>query len=1308
MSKYDFAAIEKKWQDYWYSNKTFSVKLDKSKPKFYALIEFPYPSAQGLHAGHPRPYTAMDIISRKRRMQGYNVLLPMGWDAFGLPTENFAIKNKIHPAIITADNINKFTEQCKGFGYSFDWEREVNTTDPDYYRWTQWIFLQLFKNGLAYKKEMPVNWCTDCKVVLANEEVIQGTCERCHGPVVQKVKSQWMLKITEYADRLINDLADVDFIERVKTSEINWIGRSEGAEVDFAVCLDGAENLTDDLSDNLIDNLKVYTTRPDTLFGATYMVIAPEHPLVEKWADKLNNITEIREYVKKSARKSDFERSEMVKEKTGVMLDGISAVNPVNGNKIPVFISDYVLMSYGTGAIMAVPGHDTRDWEFAKVFNLPIIEVVKGGDIIKEAFTDCETGMMVNSGFLDGFSVEEAKESIKKWLEENKKGERSVKYKLRDWVFSRQRYWGEPIPLVYCDICGWVPVPEEELPLKLPHVENYMPTDTGESPLSTLESFINTECPKCGAPARRETDVMPQWAGSSWYFLRYCDPNNDKELISKEALEYWMPVDWYNGGMEHATLHLLYSRFWHKFLFDIGIVNTPEPYMKRTAHGMILGEDGQKMSKSIGNVVNPNEIVAEYGADSMRLYEMFIGDFEKTATWNTASIKGCKRFLDRIWALQDILEDDSEYGSELKTKMHCTIKKVSEDIEAMKFNTAIAAMMTLINDIYAVGSINRAELRDLIIILSPFAPHIAEEMYESLNLGSGKLNGQKWVEFDPALCISDTIEIVVQINGDYIKNIIDVITEGNQSVPYTQIITGIVIVIAGVCFTYLQSYCSGFFSVHICTDLRKRIANKMQSFSFNTIQEKHSGDIISKINHDLPIVQGFFSETIPSFVYSPVVLIGTSIYLALIDWRLLLITTCLIPLTIFISSKFGKPVKKYAKAMSECSANETATAKDIINGIYVSKAFNLQNTVYKKYENATDKLIENYYLYEKKLAVLTPFNMIIRLVPFFFCFIFGGYFAVNGWISTGSLYAFIFLLNNLIHPMSEIPYLISGYRTFDVSLIRIEELLNEPEERKDGNIYECNNDIAVEFNDVCFYYNNEKNVHENLSFRIQKGKFIAIVGTSGCGKTTVLKEICGFCNPQSGSILIYGKDIEQWNLDSIRKNIALISQDSFLYPTTIMENISYGKTNASIDDIYKSAKSANAHEFIMKLPNGYNTMVGEKGIRLSGGQKQRICIARAILKDAKILLMDEPTSSLDANSETLIEEAILTNKDERTIILVAHRFSTIKSADLILVMDKGHIIEEGTYKELLEKEGMFKKLYKNQCLISEMESGFDE
>ncbi len=754
---YDFTAIENKWQKYWDEHKTFHAENDYSKPKFYALVEFPYPSGQGLHIGHPRPYTAMDIVSRKRRLQGYNVLFPMGWDAFGLPTENFAIKNKIHPAIVTKNNVARFKAQLKSLGLSFDWDREINTTDPDYFKWTQWIFLKLFKAGLAYKKEMNVNWCTSCKVVLANEEVVNGKCERCGGEVVHKVKSQWMLKITEYAQKLIDDLDSVDYFEKIKTAQKNWIGRSTGAEVDFTTTAG--------------DMLTIYTTRPDTLFGATYMVISPEHPIIEKWADKLQNMDAIREYQAAAARKSDFDRTEMNKDKTGVKLEGVRAVNPVNGKEIPIFISDYVLMTYGTGAIMAVPAHDTRDWEFAKVFNLPIIEVVKGGeDVQKEAFTDCATGIMVNSEFLNGLSVEDAKVKIKEWLTANGKGREKVNYKLRDWVFSRQRYWGEPIPVVNCEKCGWVALPESELPLKLPDVDSYMPTDTGESPLSTLESFINTTCPCCGGPAKRETDTMPQWAGSSWYFLRYCDPHNDKELASKEALKYWMPVDWYNGGMEHTTLHLLYSRFWHKFLYDQGVVPCKEPYMKRTSHGMILGKDPErpgeftKMSKSKGNVVNPDDVVKEYGADTLRLYEMFVGDFEKAAPWQENGIKGCKRFLDRVWAMQEKVVPGDEYSDKLRASMHKTIKKVSEDIETLKFNTAIATMMGLLNEIDAAGSLTRADYRTLLILLNPFAPHITEELYQVMGY-EGVLNEQKWVEYDEKLCVEDSVEIVVQVNG---------------------------------------------------------------------------------------------------------------------------------------------------------------------------------------------------------------------------------------------------------------------------------------------------------------------------------------------------------------------------------------------------------------------------------------------------------------------------------------------------------------------------------------------------------------
>ena len=748
--KHEFKEIEPKWQKKWEEAHVFHAENDYTKPKYYALVEFPYPSGQGLHVGHPRSYTALDIVARKRRMQGYNVLYPMGWDAFGLPTENFAIKNHIHPEIVTAQNVAHFKAQLKSLGLSFDWDREINTTDPDYYKWTQWIFLQLFKKGLAYKKEMSVNWCTSCKCVLANEEVVNGVCERCGSEVIHKVKSQWMLKITAYAQRLIDDLSDVNYLERVKTSQINWIGRSTGAEVEF------------DTTGG--DELLIYTTRPDTLFGATYMVMSPEHPYIEKWAERITNMDAVREYQEVSARKSDFERTEMAKDKTGVRLEGVAAINPVNGKEIPIFISDYVLMSYGTGAIMAVPGHDTRDWEFAKKFGLPIIEVVKGGDVEKEAFTDCATGIMVNSGFLDGLTVEEAKKTIIKWLEEQKKGETKVNYKLRDWVFSRQRYWGEPIPLVNCPKCGWVAIPESELPLRLPEVESYEPTDNGESPLAKLTDWVKTTCPCCGGPAERETDTMPQWAGSSWYFLRYCDPHNVNALAAKEALDYWMPVDWYNGGMEHTTLHLLYSRFWHKFLYDIGVVSCKEPYAKRTSHGMILGENGEKMSKSRGNVVNPDDVVALYGADTLRMYEMFIGDFEKTAPWNTSSIKGSKRFLERVAALTDMMTPEEGYSPELEGSFHKMIKKVSEDIEGLKCNTAIAAMMSVLNEIYDKGSVTRGELMTFITLLNPFAPHLTEEINEVLG-NREMLARAKWPEYDPAKCVDAAVEIAVQVSG---------------------------------------------------------------------------------------------------------------------------------------------------------------------------------------------------------------------------------------------------------------------------------------------------------------------------------------------------------------------------------------------------------------------------------------------------------------------------------------------------------------------------------------------------------------
>lgn len=749
--KYNHKTTEQKWQKIWEEKGVFHAEENSDKEKFYALIEFPYPSGQGLHVGHPRPYTALDTVARKRRLQGYNVLYPIGWDAFGLPTENYAIKNHIHPEIVTKNNIERFKKQIQSLGISFDWSREINTTDPDYYKWTQWIFIQLFKKGLAYKKEMNVNWCTSCKCVLANEEVVNGVCERCGSEVVHKVKSQWMLKITEYADRLINDLELVDYPDRVKAQQINWIGRSTGAEVDFTTTTG--------------DTLTIYTTRADTLYGATYMVISPEHPLIEKWADKLGNMDEIRAYQAAAARKSDFERTEVAKDKTGVRLDGVMAVNPVNNKEIPIFISDYVLVSYGTGAIMAVPAHDTRDWEFAKKFDLPIIEVVKGGNVQEEAFTDCATGIMVNSGMLDGLSVDEAKKKIIDWLTKEGKGHAKVNYKLRDWVFSRQRYWGEPIPIVHCDKCGYVPIDESELPLKLPMVESYEPTDNGESPLAKMTDWIETTCPHCGGKAYRETDTMPQWAGSSWYYLRYMDPHNDKELASKEALEYWAPVDWYNGGMEHTTLHLLYSRFWHKFLYDLGIVPTPEPYAKRTSHGMILGENGEKMSKSRGNVVNPDEIVEEYGADTMRLYEMFIGDFEKAAPWSQSSIRGCRRFIERYWNLQTMLIDGDKIRPELEGAFHKAIKKVGDDIENIKFNTAIATLMALINDITNVKSINKEELRIFSILLNPFAPHVTEEVYEVCKLGDGILAEASWPEYDESKCVDESVEIVIQVNG---------------------------------------------------------------------------------------------------------------------------------------------------------------------------------------------------------------------------------------------------------------------------------------------------------------------------------------------------------------------------------------------------------------------------------------------------------------------------------------------------------------------------------------------------------------
>ena len=752
---YNHKVVEKKWQKVWDDNKAFAATDDYSKPKYYALVEFPYPSGQGLHVGHPRPYTALDIVARKRRMQGYNVLYPMGWDAFGLPTENYAIKNKIHPKIVTENNVKRFKEQLHSLGYSFDWDREINTTDPSYYKWTQWIFLKLFKAGLAYKKEMPINWCTSCKVGLANEEVVNGVCERCGAPVVRKVKSEWMLKITDYAEKLIEGLDHVDYIERVKVSQKNWIGKSQGAEVDFSI--KGKE-----------DKLRVYTTRCDTLFGVTYMVVSPEHPIIDKYKDELKNWDAIAAYRDEAAKKSDFERAELAKEKTGVQIEGLTAINPVNGKEIPIWISDYVLMSYGTGAIMAVPAHDERDWEFAKKFNLPLIQVVaKNGeevDINAAAFTDVATGVLINSDFLNGLEVKDAKAKMIAFLEEKKIGTAKTNYKLRDWVFSRQRYWGEPIPIVHCDKCGYVPIDESELPLMLPEVESYMPTDNGESPLAAMTDWVNTTCPCCGGPAKRETDTMPQWAGSSWYFLRYTDPHNDEALASKEALQYWMPVDWYNGGMEHTTLHLLYSRFWHKFLYDQGVVPCPEPYQKRTSHGMILGENGEKMSKSRGNVVNPDDIVREYGADTLRTYEMFIGAFDLSASWSEDGVKGCRRFLERIWKLQDIMTNEEGYSSDLETKMHQTIKKVSSDYENLKYNTAIAAMMALLNDFTKKGSITKGEYKTLLILLNPVAPHITEELWQIIG-GSGYVYEQTWPEYEEAKTVENTVEIAVQING---------------------------------------------------------------------------------------------------------------------------------------------------------------------------------------------------------------------------------------------------------------------------------------------------------------------------------------------------------------------------------------------------------------------------------------------------------------------------------------------------------------------------------------------------------------
>ncbi len=749
---YNHREVETKWQKVWDDEKAFKTSDDFSKPKYYALVEFPYPSGQGLHVGHPRPYTALDIVARKRRMQGYNVLYPMGWDAFGLPTENYAIKNHIHPKIVTKNNVARFKGQLHALGYSFDWDREINTTDPNYYKWTQWIFLKLFKAGLAYKTEMPINWCTSCKVGLANEEVVNGVCERCGSEVVRKVKSQWMLKITEYADKLIEGLDSVDYIEKVKVSQKNWIGKSTGAEVDFSI-------------KDKEDKLRIYTTRCDTLFGVTYMVVSPEHPIIDKYKDELKNWDDIAAYREQAARKSDFERAELAKEKTGVKIDGLTAVNPVNNKEIPIFISDYVLMSYGTGAIMAVPAHDERDWDFAKKFDLPIIEVVAGGkNVQEEVYTDVATGTLVNSGFLDGMSVEEAKEKMISFLEEKKIGCAKTNYKLRDWVFSRQRYWGEPIPIVHCDKCGYVPIDESELPLELPDVESYMPTDNGESPLALMTGWVNTTCPCCGGPAKRETDTMPQWAGSSWYFLRYTDPTNTEALASKEALEYWMPVDWYNGGMEHTTLHLLYSRFWHRFLYDEKVVPCPEPYKKRTSHGMILGSNGEKMSKSRGNVVNPDDIVNDYGADTLRTYEMFIGAFDLAASWSEDGVKGCRRFLERVWKLQDILTDEEGYSKDLETKLHQTIKKVSQDFENLKYNTAIAAMMSLINEFYRKNAVTRGEFKTLLTLLNPVAPHITEELWQKVGF-EGRVYQTTWPEYEEAKTVEATVEIAVQVNG---------------------------------------------------------------------------------------------------------------------------------------------------------------------------------------------------------------------------------------------------------------------------------------------------------------------------------------------------------------------------------------------------------------------------------------------------------------------------------------------------------------------------------------------------------------
>ncbi len=768
MREYNPNEIEKKWQNIWADKQPYKASNNSDKPKFYALVEFPYPSGEGLHVGHPRPYTALDIVSRKRRYEGYNVLFPMGWDAFGLPTENFAIKNKIHPKIVTERNVARFKNQLQSIGFSFDWSREINTTDPEYYKWTQWIFLKLYEKGLAYKLEMPINWCTSCKVGLANEEVVNGHCERCGGEVTRKVKNQWMLKITEYAEKLINDLDLVDYIDRVKIQQKNWIGKSEGMELDFNIA--GKD-----------DKLRVFTTRPDTLFGATYMVIAAEHPFVEKYKDQIQNLDEVLAYKDEVTKKSDFERTEMSKIKTGVELKGLKAINPANMKEIPIWVSDYVLITYGTGAIMAVPGHDERDWEFATKFNLPIVEVIKGGNIQEAAFTNTSSGELVNSGFLDGMDVKEAIETMSNMLEEKGLGTRKVNFKLRDWVFSRQRYWGEPIPLVHCDSCGWVPVPESELPVMLPEVDNYEPTDSGESPLANIHEWVHTTCPKCGGPAHRETDTMPQWAGSSWYFLRYIDPHNNKELASEEAMDYWLPVDWYNGGMEHTTLHLLYSRFWHKFLYDIGVVPGPEPYAKRTSHGMILGDNNEKMSKSRGNVINPDDIVRDFGADTLRTYEMFIGDFEKSVPWSENGVKGCRRFLERVWRLQEILVESNEYTKELEGNIHKTIKKVSEDFDSLKFNTGIAAMMSLLNDFNSHGSITTEDYRTLLVLLNPVAPHITEELWEIIGL-EGNLFNTTWPKYDEAKTKDDVIEMPIQISGKVRGKVVVNVTDSQDIV----------------------------------------------------------------------------------------------------------------------------------------------------------------------------------------------------------------------------------------------------------------------------------------------------------------------------------------------------------------------------------------------------------------------------------------------------------------------------------------------------------------------------------------------